>query len=356
MTSTNRYLRQTSLVSFGEEGQAKLADSQVLVVGLGGLGLPVIQYLNAMGVGTIGLVDHDTIELHNLQRQVLYTEADLGRPKLEVAIEQLQAQNSNTKIIGHDTFLNSQNALEIIKNYEVVVDATDNFATRYLINDACILLNKPFVYGALHDFEGQVSVFNYQNGPSYRCLFPKMPGPNEIPNCDVNGVLGVLPGIIGTMQALETIKVLTGVGEVLSGKLLLFDGLQQQTQTISFEAQADQKNITQLQASYESQDCLMEFGVSAETFLSNAERENMQLIDVRNSNEFEHDHLARAINIPLSQLADHELSIRDERPVYLICQSGQRSALALRLLTAKYPTLKIYHILGGMNKLAALCP
>ncbi|MBT8237542.1 MAG: HesA/MoeB/ThiF family protein, partial [Croceitalea sp.] len=187
MTSSNRYKRQTSLVSFGDEGQAKLADSQVLVVGLGGLGLPVVQYLNAMGVGTIGLVDHDTIELHNLQRQILYTEADLGRPKLEVAIERLQAQNSNTKIIGHDTFLNSQNALEIIKNYEVVVDATDNFATRYLINDACILLNKPFVYGALHDFEGQVSVFNYQNGPSYRCLFPKMPGPNEIPNCDVNG-------------------------------------------------------------------------------------------------------------------------------------------------------------------------
>ena len=222
-----RYLRQTSLKDFGEVGQAKLTEGRVLVVGLGGLGLPVLQYLNAMGVGTLGLMDQDVVELHNLQRQVLYTEKDLGKQKLDVAHEKLQEQNSSTILRTHDSFLTKENALTIIKDYDVIVDATDNFPTRYLINDACVILNKPFVYGALHGFEGHVSVFNYNNGPTYRCLYPNMPTSDEIPDCNENGVLGVVPGIIGTLQALEAVKILTGVGEVLSGRLLLFNGLDQ---------------------------------------------------------------------------------------------------------------------------------
>ena len=204
-----RFIRQTSLVQFGAEGQAKLADARVLLVGLGGLGVPVAQYLNAMGIGTLGLVEQDIVEMHNLQRQVLYSENDLGQPKLKVALEKLALQNSNTKLNGHPCFLTKDNALDILANYDVVVDATDNFETRYLINDACLLQNKPFVYGALHGFEGQVSVFNYNNGPTYRCLFPNMPKADEIPDCNTNGVLGVLPSIIGSLQALEVVKLIT---------------------------------------------------------------------------------------------------------------------------------------------------
>ena len=184
----DRYTRQTSLPDFGLDGQRKLSNAKVLVVGLGGLGLPALQYLNAMGLGTLGLVDQDIVDFHNLQRQILYTENDVGTPKLNTTLEKLKAQNASTILIAHDTFLTKDNALEIIEQYDVVVDATDNFPTRYLINDACVMLNKPFVYGALHGFEGHVSVFNFQGGPTYRCLYPDMPSAEEIPNCDENGV------------------------------------------------------------------------------------------------------------------------------------------------------------------------
>ena len=229
-----RYLRQTSLNEFGMEGQRKLSEAAVLVIGAGGLGLPVLQYLNAMGIGTLGIVEQDTIELSNLQRQPLYGEHDIGAPKLKITLQKLKVQNSETKLIGFDTYLVRDNALDIISNFDLVIDASDNFPTRYLINDACVLLDKPFIYGALHGFEGQVSVFNYQEGPTYRCLFPKMPSDQETPNCNDNGVLGIIPGIIGNLQALEAIKIIAGVGEVLSGKLLLFNGLNNTTIQINF--------------------------------------------------------------------------------------------------------------------------
>lgn len=354
---SSRYIRQTSLKDFGPDGQSKLFEAKVLVVGLGGLGLPVLQYLNAMGVGTLGLMDQDVVELHNLQRQVLYAEKDLGRLKLDVVHEKLKAQNSQTTFKLHDTFLTKENALGVIKEYDLVVDATDNFPTRYLINDSCVILNKPFIYGALHSFEGHVSVFNHQGGPTYRCLYPEMPNAEEIPNCNENGVLGVIPGIIGTLQALEAVKVLTGIGEVLSGKLLLYDGLNQQLSKINFKTNSTNKKITQLQDFYEPVDCDIVPSVSAKTFQSIRESNKVfTLIDVRTNEEFKENHLDEAINIPLSSLDVIEKHIDSNKEVYIICQSGKRSELALKQLRTVHPDLTFYHILGGMNKMMTLCP
>jgi len=355
MSTSGRYSRQESLSSFGKDNQVKLAVSQVLIVGLGGLGLPVAQYLNAMGVGTLGLIDQDVVELHNLQRQILYSEQDIGKPKLQVAKKKLQEQNSSTTFKCFDTFLTKHNVLDIIKDFDIVVDATDNFSTRYLINDACVILGKPFVYGALHGFEGQVSVFNYNNGPTYRCLFPNMPSIDEIPNCDENGVLGVLPGIIGTLQALEAVKVITGVGEVLSGKLLLFDGLTQNTQKIAFNPVEQNSEITDLQESYGFLDCEIHVTISSQEFIKLNEERTLQIIDVRNKSEFDDSHLEGAKNIPLLDL-EHALGELDfDSPIYIICQSGIRSKAAFSLLKSSKPESRIYSVSGGMNQMSTSC-
>lgn len=352
-----RYIRQTQLKDFGPEGQQKLADSKVLVVGLGGLGLPALQYLNAMGVGTLGLMDQDTVELHNLQRQTLYTENDLGRSKLEVAHEKLSAQNSGTTFHLHDTFLTKDNGLDILEVYDLILDATDNFPTRYLINDACVILEKPFIYGALHSFEGHVSVFNYNNGPTYRCLYPKMPSPQEVPNCNENGVLGVVPGIIGTLQALEAVKVLTGIGEVLSGKLLLFDGLSQQFTKIGFKAKPENHNIKKLQDQYEPLDCGLVPSISAEEFqILLDSQKSIIVLDVRTPEEFSGQHLNESINIPLGQLESASEHIVRAEEIYVICQSGKRSEQAVQQLETSFPAIKFYNVLGGMNKMKTLCP
>src|SRR5690606_29646962 len=261
-----RYIRQTGLKGFGAQRQQKLAGAKVLVVGLGGLGLPALQYLNAMGVGTLGLMDGDRIELHNLQRQIIYGEGDLGRKKLEVAHEKLRAQNSSTHFRLHDCYLNVDNALEIIREYDLVLDSTDNFPTRYLINDACVIQGKAFIYGALHGFEGHVSVFNHKQGPTYRCLYPKMPSDSEVPNCNDNGVLGIIPGIIGNLQALEAVKLLTGLGEVLSGQLLLFDGLTQSYVKIGLKVDPENLQIKELQKSYQVAGCESILSISADDF------------------------------------------------------------------------------------------
>lgn len=348
----NRYLRQHQLAGFGEEGQQKLTEAKVLVVGLGGLGIPVVQYLNAMGVGKLGLVEKDTVALHNLQRQVLYTENDIGQSKLKVVLRQLKAQNNSTNCVGYDTFLNSQNALDIISEYDVVVDATDNFATRYLINDACVLLNKPFVYGALQAFEGQVSVFNYKRGPTYRCLFPDIPKSMEIPNCNVNGVLGVVPGIIGTLQALEVVKVLTGVGEVLSGKVLVFDSQNHRYFKIAVRLKPENLQITALQENYKDLDCDTVALIDSMDFLELLDKkDNPVVIDVRSKEEFEIDHIPQTLNIPLNDLKLPETLQTTTKPVYVLCQSGKRSNLAVGRLQSQYPNLKFYSVTGGMDAL-----
>jgi sulfur-carrier protein adenylyltransferase/sulfurtransferase len=216
-------------------GQEKLKAARVLVVGAGGLGCPVLQYLTAAGVGTIGIADFDVVSESNLQRQILYGTADVGQPKAEVARQRLSQLNPFVSFQVHRERLTAQNVREILAAYDLVVDGTDNFPTRYLLNDACVLTDKPLVSGAIFKFEGQVSVFNYQGGPTYRCLFPTPPSPGEVPNCSQVGVMGVLPGIIGSLQANEVIKIITQTGEVLTGKLLLLDTLTLQSRTLKFK-------------------------------------------------------------------------------------------------------------------------
>jgi adenylyltransferase/sulfurtransferase len=354
--NSQRYIRQTVLQDFGPLAQQKLADAKILVVGIGGLGIPVLQYLNAMGVGTLGMVEQDTVDISNLQRQVLYAEADIGESKLKVALTKLKAQNSGTRLQGHDGFLTNANALGIIGEYDLVVDASDNFGTRYLVNDACVLLKKPFVYGALHGFEGQLSVFNFMGGPTYRCLFPEMPGPDEVPNCNENGVLGVVPGIIGTLQALEAVKMITGVGEVLSGKLLLFNGLDQSYQKIQFTLQPKNLELQGLLPSYGNELCgpLLEMGADGFQKLLDLQGD-IQIIDVRTTEEYNAFNLPSSKHIPLQELVQRSGEIDMQRPVHLICQTGKRSRTAVELLRQRFPETDFLSVRGGLNSYLALC-
>ena len=347
-----RYNRQTILKGFGTEKQKKLTDAKVLVIGAGGLGVPVLTYLNAMGVGSLGIVDADEVSLSNLHRQVLYNESEVGKSKVAVALEKLNAQNSATKISIHDTFLTRENALGIIKQYDLVVDATDNFPTRYLINDACVILKKPFVYGALHGFEGQVSVFNYQGGPTYRCLFPKMPSAEEIPNCNEHGVLGVIPGIIGNLQALEAVKILTGIGGVLSGKLLLFNGLEQNYQKIKFSAIPGNLKIKGLQQDYNFECGSIGNTIETNEFELLFKTENLQVIDVRTIQEYGKFHLKNTLNHPLDEIGSWKDSIDYNVPIYLICEVGIRSQKALLYLQKHNPNAVFYNVIGGINQLS----
>jgi len=239
-----RYNRHIIIPEFGEEAQLKLKAAKVLIIGSGGLGSPALLYLTAAGIGTIGIVDFDVVDDSNLQRQVLFDIHEIGKPKVEAAKRRLEALNPYTRIILHNTHINSGNALGIIKDYDVIADGTDNFPTRYLVNDATLLLDKPNVYGSIFQFEGQVSVFNYVNkrgerGPNYRDLYPTPPPPGLVPSCAEGGVLGVLPGIIGSLQALEVIKVITGIGEPLSGRFYTFDALNFESRTFNIKRRKD---------------------------------------------------------------------------------------------------------------------
>ncbi len=220
-----RYARHIILPEVGGEGQRKILNAKVLLLGAGGLGSPVALYLAAAGVGTIGIVDFDVVDRSNLQRQILHTTNDIDKPKIESAKEKLAAMNPDINIILHNTRLDSSNAIEIIKDYDIIVDGCDNFPTRYLVNDTCVLLGKTNIHGSIFRFEGQVTVFKTPDGPCYRCLYPEPPPPGMVPSCQEAGVLGVLPGVIGTLQAVEVIKVILGKGDLLLGKLLLYDAL-----------------------------------------------------------------------------------------------------------------------------------
>lgn len=348
-----RYVRQTVLKEFGEVAQQKLANASVLVVGIGGLGIPVLQYLNAMGVGTLGLVEADIVDITNLQRQVLYTEAEVGASKLATAINKLKAQNSTTTFKQYNTFLTKENVLDIVSGFDVVVDASDNFATRYLVNDACVILDKPFVSGAIQGFEGQLSIFNYKGGPTYRCLFPNMPAANEIPNCNENGVLGVVPGIIGNLQALETVKLITEIGEVLSGELLLFNGLHQAYNKIKFTAVKENLERTSLENSYGDNGCSTGLSIAIKDFKSLISTgKNLQLVDVRTLEEFNEYHIKNSTHIPLLELDKHQSKIEKNKTVYVICQSGKRSSIAQSQLLEKEIT--VINVEGGINAYRSL--
>ena len=353
-----RYARQTVLKDFGPGGQQALSEARVLVIGAGGLGVPVLTYLNAMGVGTLGIVDGDAVSVSNLHRQVLYGSGDVGRPKARVALQKLAAQNGDTQLLAHETFLTRENALDLMAGWDLVVDASDNFPTRYLVNDACVILKKPFVYGALHGHEGQVCVFNYRGGPTYRCLFPDMPGPGEVPDCNEHGVLGILPGIVGNLQALEAVKVITGLGRELSGELLLFNGMDQSFQKIRFPFQPGNLGIARLQEDYRWEDpCEILPAIPAASLRAMIEKgEKVQVIDVRTPEEYEATHLPHSLNIPLDALSAGAHRIDLGRPVYLLCQSGQRSERALRLLRKERGEADYFNVLGGIDAFLSLSP
>lgn len=350
MSTENRYSRQTQLANFGKEAQDKLRQAKVLVIGAGGLGVPVLQYLTGMGIGTIGVMDGDTISLNNLHRQVLYTEQDIAQLKAEIASDKLQKLNSEVSFYRTPVFLTVENALAIINIYDLVIDASDNFGTRYLVNDACVILNKPFIYGAVQQFEGHVSVFNYQGGPTYRCLYPTPPSVNEIPDCNTAGVLGVTPGIIGCQQALQAVKVITGVGETLSGYLQIFDFERNDQYKIKLKAKPEYQNIKQLQKDYDTPSAPAGGKLEIEELYQwYTDDKPFYLVDVRELKEFNEEHLEGAHHYPLSTLAEHLTDLPQNIPLVAICQIGGRSAKAATIINDALPNSSVYNVVGGME-------
>ncbi|MBD2722980.1 molybdopterin-synthase adenylyltransferase MoeB [Hymenobacter armeniacus] len=339
----NRYSRHLLLPEIGPAGQQRMKAARVLVVGCGGLGCPVLQYLAAAGVGTLGLLDFDTVDDSNLQRQVLYATADVGRPKAVVAAEKLAAQNPFITLQTHQMLLSSDNVLDLFAPYDLVVDCSDNFATRYLVNDACVMLGKPLVFGAIFKFEGQVSVFNYQNGPTYRCLYPEPPAPGDAPSCAEIGVLGVLPGLVGTLQATETLKIILELGEVLSGRLLLVDALGMRFQSVKFRAVAANQQLTALAPDYAAfcGEAPLEAAPRRAPELSADDLKAwqqsgrpLQLLDVREPHEAARRSIGGRL-IPLGQLSEQLAEIAADVPVVVHCASGVRSQKAAQLLLAQ---------------------
>ena len=349
----NRYTRQVTLPEIGEAGQAKLLAASVLIVGAGGLGSPTAIYLAAAGVGRIGLVDFDNVDVTNLHRQVLYGTSSVGRPKLDAARERLEDLNSDIKIETHSTRLTSENALEIIASYDLVVDGTDNFATRYLVNDACVLLGKPNVYGSIFRFDGQVSIFAMPDGPCYRCLYPEPPPPGLVPSCAEGGVLGVLPGVVGTIQATEAIKLITGAGETLAGRLLLFDALRMTFRTMKLPRRCEQHpKITTLIDYEEFCNAMQTTDITpAEVAEKLKDGQDVVLIDVREPYEWGAGHVAEATHIPLAQVPARLEEIPRDREVVMICRSGGRSERARQFLAQNGYT-RVKNLVGGMQRWA----
>ncbi|UTA69275.1 molybdopterin-synthase adenylyltransferase MoeB [Emticicia sp. 21SJ11W-3] len=356
-----RYDRQIILPELGLSGQQKLKEARVLVVGCGGLGCPVLLYLAAAGTGTIGIVEDDTVALSNLQRQIMYTTDTVGEPKLQEATKRLKMLNPLVNFIGYHTRLMAENALEIISNYDIVVDGTDNFQTRYLVNDACVMLNKPYVYGAINRFEGHVALFNYNESATYRDLFPSPPPPEQAPNCAEAGVLGVLPGIIGSIQALEAIKAITGIGEPLAGKLLIMDTLSMQSRMVRIPKIPGTPAINKL-IDYEAfcgvpadtSEPLDEISYEAYMRLTEscADEPLFQLIDVREKHEYDRFNINGEL-MPLSELEKHLDKIRLDQTVVIHCQSGIRSRKAISLLKEKYGFNNLINLSGGINAIVA---
>jgi sulfur-carrier protein adenylyltransferase/sulfurtransferase len=357
-----RYSRHLLLPGFGLEAQLKLKSANVLAIGAGGLGSPLLLYLAAAGVGTIGIIDADTVDETNLQRQVLFGMQDKGQPKVEAALRKLSALNPHCKINVYNKQLTASNAMEIIRNYDVVADGSDNFPTRYLVNDACVLLDKPEVYASVFRFEGQVSVFNYVDaagarGPNYRDLYPVPPPPGSVPDCAEGGVLGVLPGIIGSLQAAEVIKLITGIGETLSGRLFNFDALSFESNIFTITRNPDNPlnglhpTITAL-IDYE-QFC----GMHAEKpvpeitpmELKQWQMDNtpIQLIDVREPEEYQIVHIDGEL-IPLATIMANADKIDRNKKVVVHCKTGSRSARAILALEEKFGFTNLYNLKGGI--------
>ncbi|EON78280.1 Sulfur carrier protein adenylyltransferase ThiF [Lunatimonas lonarensis] len=359
-----RYNRHIIIPEFGLEGQKKLKNSKVLVIGSGGLGSPLLLYLAAAGVGHIGIVDFDTVDDSNLHRQVLFGVSEVGKPKVEAARERLLGINPYIEIKTFNEAFSSKNAMDIIRDYDVVADGTDNFPTRYLVNDACVLSGKTNVYASIFQFEGQVTVFNYTDrygtvGPNYRDLYLTPPPAGLVPNCAEGGVLGVLPGIIGSLQALEVIKVITGVGEPLSGKLFTFDALSFRANTFNIK----RNDANPLNGSNPSQFTLIDYEqfcgmkvvenkikeIDVEDFFDwRNTGVDFQLIDVREPHEYEEENMGGEL-IPLGSILENAHKIAKEKRVLVHCKMGGRSAKAIRQLEDKFGFTNLYNLKGGIE-------
>jgi adenylyltransferase/sulfurtransferase len=359
-----RYSRHLILPEVGEEGQRKLKAARVLCVGTGGLGSPLALYLAAAGVGTLGLVDFDVVDASNLQRQIIHSTADIGRKKLDSAEEKLKALNPYLNVIKHDTLLTSANALDILKDYDVIADGTDNFPTRYLVNDACVLLGKPNAYGSIFRFEGQASVFATKDGPCYRCLYPEPPPPGLVPSCAEGGVLGILPGLVGVIQATETIKLILGKGAPLIGRLLLVDALNMRFRELKLRKNpecpvcGEHPTITKL-IDYE-QFCGITPATKEETAVKNGipqisvtelkhridAGEDLFILDVREPFEYQIANIGGKL-IPQNDVPQRLGEIDRDREIIVHCKSGGRSQrIAEFLKQAGYP--KVANVAGGI--------
>ncbi len=356
----SRYSRHIMLPEIGMEGQQKLKSARVLVVGAGGLGSPLCLYLAAAGVGTIGVVDHDLVEDSNLQRQVLFTVQDIGQSKAVCAAEHLQQLNPHIRIESFETALTSENALEIIRHFDLVIDGTDNFPTRYLVNDACVLLKKPNIYGSIFRFEGQATLFNHGDGPCYRCMYPEPPPPGLVPSCAEGGVLGILPAMIASIQCTEAIKIIAGIGETLSGRLILYDALAMSFHEVAIRRDphcclcGDNPTVTEL-VDYH-QFC----GINANAASDNIEelspeqlkqrldtQENLLLIDVRELYEREICAIDGSEHIPLGIILEDSPELAKNQPLVFYCKSGVRSAQAC----TRYEQLgyeAVFNLKGGI--------
>ena len=360
----SRYSRHLILPEVGEAGQRKLKAARVLCVGTGGLGSPLALYLAAAGVGTLGLVDFDVVDASNLQRQIIHSTADIGRKKLDSAAEKLQALNPNLNVIKHDTLLTSANALDILKDYDVIADGTDNFPTRYLVNDACVLLGKPNAYGSIFRFEGHASVFATKDGPCYRCLYPEPPPPGLVPSCAEGGVLGVLPGLVGVIQATETIKLILGKGSTLVGRLLLVDALNMRFRELKLRKNPEcpvcgaHPTVTQLIdyqqfcgiAPATKEEIAVKNGVPQITVSELKRRidagEDLFILDVREPFEYQIANIGGKL-IPQGEVPQRLAEIDRDREIIVHCKAGGRSQrIAEFLKQSGYPD--VVNVAGGI--------
>jgi len=356
-----RYSRHLIMPEVGMDGQLKLKQAKVLLIGTGGLGAPLGLYLAAAGVGHLGLVDFDVVDFTNLQRQVTFGTKDVGRPKLEAAAERLRDLNPEIEIILHEAKLSSENALDILRDYDIVADGTDNFPTRYLVNDACVLLGKPNVYGSIFRFEGQATVFALKDGPCYRCLYPEPPPPGLVPSCAEGGVLGVLPGIVGSIQANETIKLILGAGESLKGRLLVFDALRMKFRELRLRKNPDcpvcgaHPTVTKLIDYYEfcgirgeeAQPTVQVPEIEPRELKQRLDRgDDVFILDVREPHEFQICNLSGYL-IPLGDLPKRAHELDSAREIVAHCRSGKRSAEAVDFLR-KAGFRKIWNLKGGI--------
>jgi sulfur-carrier protein adenylyltransferase/sulfurtransferase len=358
-----RYSRHLILPEVGLDGQRKLKAAKVLCIGAGGLGSPVALYLAAAGVGTIGIVDFDVVDFSNLQRQILHSTNDVGKPKLQSAKEKLVAMNPHVNVVTHDAALSSENALELFAPYDIIVDGTDNFPTRYLVNDACVILGKPNAYGSIFRFEGQASVFATKEGPCYRCLYPEPPPPGLVPSCAEGGVLGVLPGVVGCIQATETIKLIIGAGEPLIGRFLIFDALRMKFRELKLRKDPDcpvcgtHPTVTKL-IDYE-QFCGIHPTAPEPTPSNATEISSMELkqrldrgdvltiVDVREPHEYQINRIHGSLLIPLGDLNKRYVELDPSDEIIMQCKVGGRSAKAADFLRSK-GFAKVLNLKGGI--------